>query len=198
MEDKKVIRLQEKHLKNASIVSDRFFLLDKLPKNGVVAEIGVLAGDWSSQIIKRNSPKELFLIDTFYSEDYNTPKRFKKKAHLNFIQEKFQDAGDSVKIRQGMSWDVMKTIQSNEFDWVYIDAGHDYDSVKKDLEEAFRILKPNGYIVMNDYIMYDHYAKEKYGVVQATNEFMIDNDFEILFFAFHPEMFCDVVIRKIQ
>lgn len=198
MERKKVIRLQEKHLKNAQLVSDRFHILNKLPKNGVVLEVGVLAGDWSMQIIKQNAPKRLALVDTFYSEDYNTPKRFKKKTHLDFITNKFTDIDINIDIRKGLSWDMMKTFDKDEFDWIYIDAGHDYDSVKRDLEEAFRILKPNGYLVMNDYIMYDHYTKEQYGVVKATNEFMIDNDFEMLYFAFHPEMFCDVVIRKIQ
>ena len=51
---------------------------------------------------------------------------------------------------------------------------------------------------MNDYIMYDHFTKEEYGVVQATNEFMLANNFEMLYFALHPEMFCDVLIKKIQ
>lgn len=198
MENKKVIRLQEKHLKNAKLLSDRFHILNKLPKNGSVLEVGVLAGDWSMQIIKQNAPNRLTLIDTFYSEDYNSPKRFKKKSHLSFIQEKFKEVTPQIEIQKGLSWDMMKNHSEDEFDWIYIDAGHDYESVKKDLTEAFRILKPNGYLVMNDYVMYDHYAKEQYGVVKATNEFMLDNDFEMLYFAFHPEMFCDVVIRKIQ
>jgi len=51
---------------------------------------------------------------------------------------------------------------------------------------------------MNDYIMYDHFTKEEYGVVPATNEFMMEHNFEMLYFALHPEMFCDVLIRRIQ
>ena len=56
----------------------------------------------------------------------------------------------------------------------------------------------DGYLVMNDYILYDHFAKEEYGVVQATNEFMVEYNFEMIYFALHPEMFCDVLIRRIQ
>ena len=51
---------------------------------------------------------------------------------------------------------------------------------------------------MNDYIMFDHKSKTDYGVVQATNEFMIENNYEMLFFAFHPQLFCDIAIRRIQ
>jgi len=99
---------------------------------------------------------------------------------------------------KGLSWDTLSTFPDNHFDWVYVDAAHDYESVKKDLEQSYRCLKNDGYIVMNDYIMFDHFTKENYGVVQATNDFMIENDFEMLFFALHPDMFCDVLIRKTQ
>ena len=92
----------------------------------------------------------------------------------------------------------MTAFNENYFDWIYIDAAHDYQSVKKDLFQAKRTIKENGLIIMNDYIMFDHFTKEKYGVVQATNEFMIENNYEMLYFALHQDMFCDVVLKKIS
>jgi len=169
-----------------------------LPKAGVGVEIGVLGGDWSKCLLEALEPKELSLLDTFYSNDYPEQKRFTKKTHEQYIRNEFTPFREQVKVIKGLSWDSMSKFPKSYFDWIYIDAAHDYKSVKKDLEQAFRTLKPTGYIIMNDYIMYDHFTKENYGVVQATNEFMVANNFEMLYFALHPDMFCDVVIRKIQ
>jgi SAM-dependent methyltransferase len=195
---KPVTRLQEKYVQNARLLSDRYHLLKYLPKNGKGAEVGVLGGDWSELLLSITEPSELALIDTYYSNDYDHKKRFTKKNHEAYIKEKFSAHGDKVKVMKGLSWDMLDKIDADYFDWIYIDAAHDYKSVVKDLKASFRVLKPGGYIIMNDYISYDHFTKEEYGVVQATNEFMTDNNFEMLFFALHPDMFCDVVLRQIK
>ena len=193
-----VSRLDKKMLQNCKMLTDRFHILEHLPKNSKGIEIGVLGGDWSQHLLNETSPSELILADTFNSNDYPHKNRFEKKNHEFYIKTKFESFGDKVKVMKGLSWDTLAAFPNHYFDWMYIDAAHDYESVKKDLDQCLRVLKPNGYLVMNDYIMYDHFTKEEYGVVQATNEFMLANNFEMLFFALHPEMFCDVVIRKIQ
>ncbi len=191
-------KLTPKMLKKSKLLTNRHQILEHLPKNGVGIEIGVLGGDWSCHLLQITVPSELILADTFNSNDYAHKNRFVKKTHEFYIKTKFETHGDKVKVMKGLSWDTLATFPDHYFDWMYIDAAHDYECVKKDLKEAIRVLKPDGYIIMNDYIMYDHFTKEEYGVVQATNEFMVEHNFEMLFFALHPEMFCDVVIKKIQ
>ena len=190
--------LPEQLVKNCALVSDRYHLLKHLPINGKGIEIGVLGGDWSEHLLNVTQPEELVLVDTYNSNDYSHQKRFTKKNHEEFIKNRFALHKEKVKVIKGCSWDVLATFPPNYFDWIYIDAAHDYASVKKDIDQALRTLRPNGYIVMNDYIMYDHFTKEDYGVVQATNEFMIANNFEMLYFALHPSMFCDVVIKRLE
>jgi signal peptidase I len=192
------MELNFRHINNAKILPSRYFILNHLRTNSRGIEIGVLGGDWSKLLIEKLNPTELYLVDTFYSNDYPQQKRFTKKTHESYIKNEFAKYGDNVKIKKGLSWDILDQLPKNYFDWIYIDAAHDYKSVKKDLEKAYSCLKDDGIIIMNDYIMYDHFTKENYGVVKATNEFMIDNDFEMLYFALHPDMFCDVVIKKIQ
>lgn len=193
-----MIELNNIYLYNCKVLSNRCFILEHLPKNGIGVEIGVLGGDWSKKLLAATQPTELFLIDTYYSDDYSHSKRFSKKSHEHYIRNEFASSKERVKVLKGLSWAVMATFDENYFDWIYIDAAHDYQSVKKDLFQAKRTIKENGLIIMNDYIMFDHFTKEKYGVVQATNEFIIENNYEMLFFALHPNMFCDVVIRKIS
>jgi len=185
-------------LKNCNLVANRYHLLEYFPKNAVGVEVGVLGGDWSKCLIESTQPKELVLIDTFYSNDYAHVNRFTKKTHEEYIRNEFKPYNEKVKILKGLSWECLSKFSENYFDWIYIDAAHDYKSVKKDLAQAKRTLKKNGIIIMNDYIMYDHFTNEKYGVVQATNEFMHEHNFEFLFFALHPNMFCDVIMKEIE
>ncbi|MCS4117578.1 class I SAM-dependent methyltransferase [Salinibacter ruber] len=41
----------------------RSFLLEKMPKNAVCAEIGVWEGKFSDMILRRTNPSKLYLID---------------------------------------------------------------------------------------------------------------------------------------
>lgn len=191
-------KLKTEMVSNCKVLVNRYEILQHLPKNAIGIEVGVLGGDWSQHLLEIVQPNELILADTYNANDYPHKNRFTKNNHEFYIKSKFEILGDKVKVMKGLSWDVLSVFPENYFDWMYIDASHDYKSVKKDLAECIRVLKPNGYLVMNDYIMYDHFAKEEYGVVQATNEFMLEHNFEMLFLALHPEMFCDVVLRKIQ
>lgn len=190
-------KLKPEMVNNCKVLVNRYEILQYLPKDAHGIEIGVLGGDWSQHLLEITQPKELILADTFNSNDYPHKNRFTKSNHEFYIKSKFEILGDKVKVMRGLSWDILSVFPESYFDWIYVDAAHDYKSVKKDLAECIRVLKPDGYLVMNDYIMYDHFAKEEYGVVQATNEFMLEHNFEMVYLALHPEMFCDVLIRKI-
>ncbi len=194
----KVPLLSKKYINNCRLLPQRWDILELLPKNSIAAEVGVLGGDWSEKIIKIVNPEKLVLIDSFYANDYPHFKRFTKNTHKQYIETKFGILGSQVEIKQGISWNCLAEYPDNYFDWIYIDAAHDYKSVKQDLEQSYRVLKPTGVIIMNDYIMFDKFTNKDYGVIQATNEFMIDNNFEMLYFALHQDMFCDVVIKKIE
>lgn len=192
--------LPYKHLKNCQFAADRYHALKQLGNMERIAEIGVLAGDLSDWFIKNLNAKEMHMIDLYTCADFPGRDRFNKRQHYSFIQDRFVEEiqkGQAI-IKKGISWDVMSHYPNNYFDLIYIDAAHDYSSVKKDLESSVNKVKHGGHIVMNDYIMYDHLANTKYGVVQATNEFCIKHGWEFLYYAFHPNLFCDVVLRKIQ
>ena len=88
--------LEDKHLENCKVVSNRINLLDYLPKESVCAELGVLDGKYTKEIISRTNPTELVLVD-IDSDIENVIK------------------GDSV--------EVMNTFEDNYFDWIFIDSG---------------------------------------------------------------------------
>ena len=55
--------LQQKHIDNLKALENRIKLLEMLPKNGVVAELGVNKGEFSKQILDITQPKKLHLVD---------------------------------------------------------------------------------------------------------------------------------------
>lgn len=188
------------HLDNCRILPNRYHLLDLLPKNGKVAEVGVLGGEFSKEILSRCTPEQLILIDTFFANDYAGQDRFTKRTHYSFIKDKFKEEIDleTVEVVRGLSWEILDLYPNHYFDWIYIDADHSYESVKKDLSKAHSKVKEEGVLVMNDYIFSDHHTLDKYGVIRAVNEFCVEHNWELIYFALHPEMFCDVALRKIS
>jgi cephalosporin hydroxylase len=81
-------------------------------------------------------------------------------------------------------------------DVVYLDSDHAYEHVVKELELAKTIVKSGGLIVLNDYTPFDQFRNMPYGVPAACNEFMLREGWEVAYFALHPQMFCDLTIRK--
>ncbi|WP_181306859.1 class I SAM-dependent methyltransferase [Rufibacter sp. XAAS-G3-1] len=195
------VKLDHKHLANCVVLPDRYAILNKLPSNAIVAEIGVLAGDFSEFIIRETNPSQLVLIDTFNIDDWsgNEYKRFYAKNHFDFVNQRFKNDidGGKVVLKRGFSWKMLKEFPDNYFDWIYLDADHKYPGVSKDLSEAIRVVKSSGYIVLNDYIFYSHQEAFPYGVIHAVNEVCVNHDYEIIYLALHPQMYCDVVIRQI-
>ena len=170
--------LEDKHLENCKVVSNRINLLDYLPKESVCAELGVLDGKYTKEIISRTNPTELVLVD-IDSDIENVIK------------------GDSV--------EVMNTFEVNYFDWVYIDTDHSYELTKKELEVCSRKVKDDGYIALHDYIWYDYFnsilddSDIYFGVVKAVNEFILSReDYEVKYLTLESGMYNTIVIRKIN
>ena len=87
------------------------------------------------------------------------------------------------------------------FDLIYLDAGHTYDDVSRDLEVSARKLSADGLIVCNDYTPFDQtdgVAGGPYGVIQAVNEFVASGGWEVFGFALEKHGFHDIALRRHQ
>ncbi|MEM1075090.1 MAG: glycosyltransferase family 2 protein [Pseudomonadota bacterium] len=139
--------------------NNRLKMLERLPKNGRGAEIGVWNGGFSEFILKVTRPKELTLIDPWdlLSDQSEDERTHKKHADANFMEDMFLNVTklygqmENVKIVKGFSADVLSDFPDNYFDWVYIDGNHQYDFVKKDVEIAFRKVRSGGTIAGDDF-----------------------------------------------
>ena len=149
----------------------RHKLLKKMPKHSVCAELGVMDGLFSKEIIKITKPKKLVLIDIWQvNQTFSDPITQKEyDLKYNSIKEKFK-LNPKVKIIKGRT-DSINTFPDNYFDWVYIDADHRYEAVKNDLENCYPKIKPGGYIIGDDYL-HENYKDMIWGVIEAVDEFV--------------------------
>ena len=179
-------RLDRRHVRNCRVVPDRLDLLETvLPKHGIVAELGTDHGDFAEMILTLSTPRELHIVDI-------TLAKFRRERFAAAIER------GAVRLHEADSSEALCRFPDHYFDWIYIDADHSYDGVTRDLHGAKTKVKPAGLLVLNDYVFWSHREFMPYGVVQAVNEFCLAEDWELLYLALHPEMYGDVVLRRIE
>jgi hypothetical protein len=180
-----VAGLDDKHIRNCRIVSNREVMLRHMPENSVCAEIGVFTADFSAKILKTTRPSRLHLIDI--------DQRWTDIAKTRFAE---QISRGQVIVHQGDSATIIQNLPDGYFDWVYIDGDHNYQGVKRDLDASHVKLKPGGLLALNDYTFFGPSDFYKYGVMEAVHEFCIAHDFEFIFLALEGRGYHDVVLRQ--
>jgi len=94
---------------------------------------------------------------------------------VSFLLKKFKK---NIQLVKGNSNLILKNIDMSKIDYVFLDGGHAYETVKSDLHYSKAALDNNGTILCDDYNL--SYAP---GVKKAIDEFISDNNFkfEIIF-----------------
>lgn len=176
--------LEDRHLANCQLVANRDSLIQKMPRHGRIAEIGVLAGDFSQTLLDGCVPAELHLVD------------LDLRSHQ--IAGRFSDQVRSgvVVLHEGNSSKILKKFSDHYFDFIYIDADHSYEGVKQDIEIAKQKIRQGGFLIFNDYTFWSPVECIPYGVMHAVNELCIVEGWEVCYFALDPYMYCDVAIRR--
>lgn len=156
-------------------------------------EIGVWNGDTSEKFVNRGV-KHLHLVDSWSVDAYLAQKNPEKGSHKKFFEamytytrstnpddtQKFFDTlyggvvkrftnTESVTIHKMTSADFFKSF-TEKVDWIYVDGAHSYDECLEDLIASYKIIKPGGWLIGDDY-EWDR-GKGKPGVTQAVNEFI--------------------------
>jgi predicted O-methyltransferase YrrM len=178
-------KLSQNHVKNCRLTESRFHTVEFMPKNGVVLEVGTQHGIFAKHILECNQPQELHLCDISFD---------------SLQREYFQTYIDRgvVQLHEARSHEVLQKFPNDYFDWIYIDGGHNYETVKGDILYAKTKIKPQGYLAFNDYTNWSVIEMCRYGVMQAINEFCLAEDWEICYLALQGMGYHDVALRKIN
>ena len=100
--------------------------------------------------IKKQNPYSIEAVEDLL-------KKFKKNIHLI----------------KGNSNHVLKKIDMSKIEYVFLDGGHDYETIKNDLNSCIEVINNKGTILCDDYNL--SYAP---GVKNAIDEFVKNNNFK--------------------
>ena len=169
-----------------------FFLneiLKKKPK--IFLEIGVFHGVTSRNVFeliykihkndfkfigldlfeKNDENKNEIIPNTKFSNPFKTIwYRFIKREDpysLNAVQGLLNKFKDNVHLIKGNSNILLKKIDMTKIDYVFLDGGHDYETVKNDLNLCSEVINNHGTILCDDYNL--SYAP---GVKKAIDEYV--------------------------
>lgn len=178
-------QLGPEHLARCVVVPDRVALLSRLPADAVVAEVGTLHGEFAREILRVARPRELHLID------HEPQPRARALADD-------PSWGGRVRLHGADSVEALERFPDGHFDWIYLDAQHTYEGVKRDLDAAKRKIKRDGLLVFNDYTIWSYVEMQPYGVVPAVNQLCVEEGWEVLFLTLPSHLYCDVVVRRMS
>jgi SAM-dependent methyltransferase len=137
---------------------------------GTIVEVGCWKGKSTAylavEIINSRKKIELHAVDTWNgsAEHINDPHIINGTLYDLFLTN-IEPVISVVKPIRKKSVDAAMDYADGSLDVVFIDACHDYDSVKEDIAAWFPKVKPDGIISGHDY------STVWPGVVQAVNEF---------------------------
>ncbi len=140
------------------------------------AEIGVKQGRYSDELLRNWRGSELVSIDPWLSadpEDYVDRSNVSQDRFNEFYEEtreRLADYGSRSTIWRMTSVEAATKVPDHSFDFVYIDARHDYESVKEDLEAWCSKVRPGGILAGHDYVDGDLPEGEFY-VKSAVDEY---------------------------
>jgi len=186
----------------AKLFANRRLALSLIPKNSVVAEIGVAYGGFSVEILRSLEPSKFYAIDNFSFQAENEPwgetcLHDSGLTHREYFCDRFSKeiANNQMKIMEGLSWESLALLGDDSLDFAYLDADHRYDSVVKDIKILHKKVKDGGYIQFNDYTMFDYIAGVHYGVIQAVNQLLNCSSHQIVAFSLSRNGFHDITIQ---
>ena len=105
---------------------------------------------------------------------------------LEAVEDLLKNFKNNIHLIKGNSNIVLKKIDTSKIDYVFLDGGHDYETVKNDLNNCIKVINNNGTILCDDYNL--SYAP---GVKKAIDEFVKFNNFKC-------EILCNSRFAKIE
>ncbi len=166
-------------LLDAGILPTRNQLPELLNRRGLAdtgVEVGVKMGVFSDVILRRWHGRTLISVDPWIEaprDEYEDVSNVGQAKHERFYEEalkRLEKYGERSVIWRMTSTDAAARVEPRTLDFVYLDARHDYDSVKEDLENWFDKIRPGGVFAGHDYL--DGVRPEgSFGVKSAVDEF---------------------------
>lgn len=142
-------------------------------KNG--AEVGACFGYYSKILCDNIPGLSLLAIDSWENQENARRERTRNKSGEQATRELLEPynaiilKSDSVEASEG--------IEDESLDFVFIDADHTYEGVKRDIEAWAPKVRPGGIVSGHDYYVF---ASGEDGVIRAVDEYVKTNGIKLL------------------
>ncbi len=163
------------HLEHARLLPDRGELLYRIPHGGVAVEVGAAFGEYSREILEKNQPRKLYLIDPWSMDRYSSGLAEIESSFAREIQE------GRLELRQGTSLEKLSEFESASIDWVYIDTDHSFELTWQELVLCDSKVNRTGRIAGHDFCTGNTVKPIVYGVVEAVTKFCKDYGWQFEF-----------------
>lgn len=133
-------------------------LLNQRRLVGCGAEIGVRGATFSTKLLARWRGAHLLSVDPWAAApdgeyvDLSNVSQAEQDARYEAARGKLARYGDRSSVWRMTSATAAAKVPPHSLDFVYIDARHDYSSVKEDLELWYRRVRPRGILAGHDYL----------------------------------------------
>jgi len=124
----------------------------------------ILENEYAPKTTFSNPLKNIYYKFIIRSDPYSV-------KSVNRLLRKFKK---NITIIKGNSNDVLKQINLDEIDYVFLDGGHKYETVRNDLKNLTQVVNNKGTILCDDYNL--TYAP---GVKKAIDEYVLDKNFDL-------------------
>ena len=105
---------------------------------------------------------------------------------ISAVRDLLKKFKNNVNLIKGNSNIILKKIDMSKIDFVFLDGGHNYETVLNDLKCCNEVVKNNGIIICDDYDL--SFAP---GVKKAVDEFVLENNLDC-------QIICNKRFAKIQ
>jgi SAM-dependent methyltransferase len=172
-------QIPQAQLEGCQLLTNRIEMLHRLPKGGVVAEVGTYQGDFARCMLDIMAPSRLHLADITFS-----------LCRADVL------ADPRVARHEGLSLPFLQACADASLDMIYIDADHGYNAVRADATAAAPKVKPGGYLIFNDFARIIRPGFGVLGVHQAVCEFAVSSGWPVAFFCLEGEALYDIALRR--
>jgi hypothetical protein len=143
--------------------------LDQFPRSGTWVELGSWTGRSAAycvvELLNRKKLGKFYCVDSWKGETTIAYDQAIVQDLQNIFRKNVDPVIDHISMLNMMSWDAAAEFADESVDFCYVDAGHSYEAVTKDLRAWWPKMRPGAMFGGDDY------TKGYPGVQQAVWDF---------------------------
>ncbi|MCE5307552.1 MAG: hypothetical protein LLG20_07905 [Acidobacteriales bacterium] len=180
------VSLSPSYVRNLRIVIDRIALLAEMPREAVVAIVGMKDAEMIRRLMHISRPREVRLVG-LWSGDIT------RDALSHMFGDEIENG--SLVIHEEDTRGAAVRFPDGYFDWVYLNERFSYGETSALLEMWRTKVNNKGFIAGSHYGTGSWVTNERYGVVEAVNHFCKAHQWEMALLTHEQDRLLDYAIR---